>query len=76
MFENIALKLLDYIINNYPIAGAVVMLLGVLFVLAELFVKATPSKTDDAVWAKWKSGYLGPFISFCVNKVKHLFAKK
>lgn len=76
MIESIALKLLEYAVNNFPIAGAVVMLLGILFVIAELFVKATPNKDDDAAWAKWKSGYLGPFITFCMNKVKTLLISK
>lgn len=72
----ILIQLVDKLIDTYPILGAFLMFFGILFFILELFVKATPSKEDDAKWHKFRSGYLGPFIGFCMDKVKTLFKKK
>lgn len=76
MLEAIAFKILDLALVNFPIAGALIMLLGVVFIFCEIFVTATPKKEDDAKWKKFKSGYVGPVIDFCINYTKKFFIKK
>lgn len=70
MLESIALKILDVAIGFHPMVAMVFMVLGVILLICELFVKVTPGKEDDAKWAKWKGGYLGPFINFFIKFAK------
>lgn len=61
--EDLAL-LLQGLIDKVPALGLVLMVLGMLVVVAQTVVLATPSKTDDAAWAKIKAiPVLGHLIS-------------
>ena len=75
MLETIAMKFLQWVSVTFPVVGVIVMILGMLFIMLELFVKATPSKKDDKWWASIKSGYMGPFISLLMKLAKNKFKK-
>lgn len=61
--------------STQPILSGLLMLLGVIFILCELFVKATSDEDDDKKWLAFKSGYMGPFVSFCIRFFKAFINK-
>ena len=52
------------LINQYPIVGVVMVILGGIFVILELAIDATPGKRDDVWWKSIKKGYFGKLIEF------------
>jgi hypothetical protein len=68
--DTVAAGVLNYAITQYPIVALVLMGLGGAFVVLELLFKATATTKDDEKWKAIKSGYLAPFIVFCINYFK------
>ncbi len=55
--------MLESILNEYPAITAILSGLGTLVVLGYAYVKATPSKSDDAYVAKLeKNAIVGPIL--------------
>jgi hypothetical protein len=61
--------ILAAVVDKWPIAASVAMGLGALVVLAEVVVLVTPSKSDDAKWAKIKAvPVFGKVLAFLASK--------
>ena len=73
--EVIAQKALIWVAGTSPILGMIILILGIILLACELFIKASPSTKDDAWWAAIKSGYLGPFIGLLMTYAKTIVGK-
>ena len=62
----------NWMATQFPVVALVLMVLGTLFVLAEIVVRLTPTKKDDEAWARLKAGYSGAVIRVLMrfSKVK------
>ena len=60
--EDSIIEVLNYVALNYPIAGTIFMIVGVLFFIVDLVVSVTPTKKDDAFWVRANDGYFGVLI--------------
>lgn len=56
--------ILNLLVQQFPIAGLVLALLGMLVVVGAAVVALTPSKSDDAAWERIKAvPLLGQLLS-------------
>ncbi len=60
--ESLGFQLMGTIAGRFPIVGFVLLCLGTIFILVELFVRVTPKKEDDKWWASVLDGYFGRLI--------------
>ena len=58
------------LVMQFPLVGAVLMVLGGLFVVVELFVAATPTQVDDKKLLQFKNGYVGRVWNFATSFFK------
>lgn len=73
--DGILFNLLDWLTVTYPMVGIVLMVLGGLFVLLELFVHATPTEVDDKFMKRYLDGYLG-ILFRAIKKMAPKFLQK
>jgi len=59
MLEGIFVKIFEWMTVTYPPIGIALMVLGGIFFLCEILIKATDTKKDDAILARYLDGYAG-----------------
>jgi len=65
-----------WVMGNYPVVGSIMLFLGGLFVILELFFKAEGEQPGEAKWKALKTGYLAPYISYLINYFYKMIGKK
>lgn len=65
---------IDAVICEYPIIGLILILLGILFIIAEIFIPVKTMKSFN-YRKSMKSGYILPFILIALNSIRERFGK-